>query len=159
MLNTHNKSLELMREIDRRAQQKAQEIMARNYDEMQKKVMYWRTRAYTESYFLSPDLRQHFAVANREKIIDDLEKKWAQEFLEIAQDMPLAKALREQEPGVMHWIQARQEVVNIAHRLTWTSHPVIDATYEEVPNGPQIIIADELEEAEAATQKRARKTV
>jgi hypothetical protein len=157
MLSNHNKSLELMREIDRRAQQKAQEIMTRNYDEMQQKIMYWRTRAYTESYFLNPDLRQHFAVANREKVINELEKKWAQEFLEIAQDLPLAKALREQEPGVMHWIQARQEVVNVAHRLTWTENPVVDAVYEEVPNGPQIIIADELEETETAA-KSVRKT-
>ncbi len=156
MLNSHNKSLELMREIDRRAQQKAQEIMGRNYDEMQKKIMYWRTRAYTESYFLNPDLRHHFAVANREKIINELEKNWAQEFLEIAQDLPLAKALREQEPGVMHWIQARQEVVNLAHRLTWTANQIVDAYYEEVPNGPQIIIADEVEEAERAAQGKRR---
>jgi hypothetical protein len=156
MLNTHNKSLELMREIDRRAQQKAQEIMGRNFDDLQKKMMYWRTRAYTESYFLNPDLRQHFAVSNRERIINELEKEWAQEFLEIAQDLPLAKALREQEPGVLHWIQARQEVVNIAHRLTWTANPIVDAYYEEVPNGPQIIIADEVEEAERAAQGRRR---
>src|SRR5262245_529277 len=31
ILNSHNKSLEVMREIDRRAQQKAQEIMGKNY--------------------------------------------------------------------------------------------------------------------------------
>ena len=152
MLNAHNKSLELIREIDRRANQKAQEIMTKSYDELQKKIMYWRTRAYTESYFLNADLRQNFAVANREKILNELEEKWAQEFLEIAQDLPLAKALREQEAGVMHWIQARQEVVNLAHQLTWTEadHEVIEAYYEEVPTTPQIIMADELEEAENA---------
>ncbi len=157
IVNSHNKSLELMREIDRRAQQKAQEILTRNNDELQKKIVYWRTRAFTESYFLNAELRQNYAVANREKIINELEKEWAQEFLEIAQDMSLANALREEEPGVMHWIQARQEVVNIAHNLTWTTHPVIDAYFEEVPNAPQIIIADEMEEAEKGTKRRVRK--
>ncbi len=156
VLNTHNKGLELMREIERKAQQKAQELIARNYDEMQKKIMYWRSRAYTESYFLNPELRHNFAVANKEKIVNELEKKWAKEFIEIAQDLALAKALREQEPGVMHWIQARQEVVNIAHKLSWTNNPVIDAYFEEMPDSCQIIIADEFEEAENPARSRAR---
>ncbi|MBO0723873.1 MAG: hypothetical protein J2P41_23815, partial [Blastocatellia bacterium] len=133
ILNAHNKSLELMREIDQRAQQKSNEIMARNLDELQKKILYWRTRAYTESYFLNSDLRKSYAALNREKIINQLEKEWTREFLEIAQDLALGKALKEQEPGVMHWIEARQEVVNLAHQLTWSNQPVIDAYYEEVP--------------------------
>ena len=156
ILNSHNKRIELIREIDRKAQQKAREMIARNYDELQKKIFYWRSRAYSESYFLNPDLRHNFAVANRERIINELEKKWTQEFLAIAQDLELAKALRDQEPGVMHWIQARQEVVNIAHQLTWANHQVIDAYYEEMPDTPQIIIVDEVEEAEKAAHGRIR---
>ncbi len=133
ILNSHNKSLELIREIDQRAQQKSNELIARNYDELQKKIMYWRTRAYTESYFLNSDLRKSYAAVNRDKIINELEKEWTNEFLDIAQDLALGKALKEQEPGVMHWIEARQEVVNIAHQLTWSTQPVIDAYFEEVP--------------------------
>lgn len=148
VMNSHNKSLEVMREIDRRAQQKAQEVVLKNYDELQRKVMYWRTRAYTESYFLNPELRHNFAIANRDRIISELEAKWAHEFLEIAQDLPLTKALREQEPGVMHWIQARQEVVNLAHNMAWAAHPVIEAYFEEVSSTTPIIIVDEFEEAE-----------
>jgi hypothetical protein len=152
ILNSHNKSLEVMREIDRRAQQKAQEIMAKNFDDLQKKIMYWRTRAYTESYFLNPELRQNYAMTNREKIINELENKWSQEFLEIAQDLPLAQALRDQEPGVMHWIMARQDVINLAHSHTWTAQPVIDAYYEIDGEGSQII-AVESEETETATRR------
>jgi hypothetical protein len=149
ILNSHNKSLELMREIDQRAQQKSNELITKNFDELQKKIMYWRTRAYTESYFLSADLRKSYAAANRDKIINDLEKEWTREFLEIAQDLALGKALKEQEPGVMHWIEARQEVVNIAHQLTWSTQPVIDAYFEEVPGQVILDEAQEQEQGEA----------
>ncbi|MCI0665350.1 MAG: hypothetical protein L0220_30175 [Acidobacteria bacterium] len=136
IINSQNKRLELMREIDRRAQKKVQEIMARNHDELQRKVMYWRTRAFTESYFLNPELRQNFALANRERIINHLEEKWSQEILEISQDLPLAVALREQEPGVLHWIHARQEVVILAHKSTWSVHPVVEAYLDEPAPAP-----------------------
>src|SRR5262245_12065103 len=138
IINSQNNRLELMREIDRRAQKKAQEIISRNYDDLQRKLMYWRTRAFTESYFLNPELRQNFALANRDRIINCLEEKWSQEILEISQDLPLASALREQEPGVLHWIHARQEVVILAHRSAWSVHPVVDAYLEEAPDPLQI---------------------
>jgi hypothetical protein len=138
IINSQNKKLELMREIDRRAQKKFQEIMARNNDELQRKIMYWRTRAYTESYFLNPELRQNFALANRDRIINSLEEKWSQEILEISQDLPLAVALREQEPGVLHWIHARQEVVILAHRSAWSVHPIVDGYLEEGADNLQI---------------------
>jgi hypothetical protein len=147
ILNAHNKSLELMREIDQRAQQRSSELTARNFDELQKKIMFWRTRAYTESYFLNSDLRKSYAAVNRDKIINELEKEWTREFLEIAQDLALGKALKEQEPGVMHWIEARQEVVNLAHQLTWSTQPVIDAYFEEVPG--QVIPDDGQGQVEA----------
>jgi hypothetical protein len=150
ILNAHNKSLELMREIDQKAQQKSSEIIARDFDDLQKKIMYWRTRAYTESYFLNSDLRKSFAALNRDKIINELEKEWTREFLEIAQDLTLGKALKEQEPGVMHWIEARQEVVNLAHQLTWNPQPVIDAYYEEVTG--QVIHDEGQGEAEKSAQ-------
>jgi hypothetical protein len=136
IINSQNKRLELMREIDRRAQKKVQEIMARNHDELQRKVMYWRTRAFTESYFLNPELRQNFALANRERIINHLEEKWSQEILEISQDLPLAVALREQEPGVLHWIHARQEVIVLAHKSTWSVHPVVEGYLDEPAPAP-----------------------
>jgi len=142
IINSQNKRLELMREIDRRAQKKVQEIMARNHDELQKKVMYWRTRAFTESYFLNPELRQNFALANRERIINNLEEKWSQEILEISQDLPLALALREQEPGVLHWIHARHEVVILAHRSTWSVHPVVEAYLDEPAPAENLQIGD-----------------
>jgi hypothetical protein len=144
ILNAHNKSLELVREIDHRAQQKSNELVAKNFDELQKKILYWRTRAYTESYFLNADLRKSYAAVNRDKIINELEKEWTREFLEIAQDLALGKALKEQEPGVMHWIEARQEVVNLAHQLTWSTQPVIEAYFEEVPGQ---VIPDEAEKS------------
>jgi hypothetical protein len=147
ILNSHNKSLELMREIEQKAQQKSSELMTMNFDDLQKKIMYWRTRAYTESYFLNTDLRKSYAAVNREKIINELEREWTREFLEIAQDLALGKALKEQEPGVMHWIEARQEVVNLAHQLTWSTQPVIDAYFEEVPG--QVIHDDAQGQVEA----------
>ncbi len=159
MINSHTKSLEVMREIDRRAQQKFQELVTRNFDELQKKIMYWRAKAYTESYFLNPELRQNFAVVNRDKIISELEHTWAEECMEIARDLQLAKALRDQEPGVMHWIQARQEVVNMAHKLSWSPHPIVDAYFEVVPNDPQIIMADEVEGTDEFSQRRARRSM
>jgi hypothetical protein len=155
ILNTQNKRLEIIKEIDKRAQQRAQEIIARHYEELQKKVLYWRARAYTESYFLNPDLRQNFAIANRDRIISELEGKWSKEVLEIAQDLQLAKTLREQEPGVMHWIYARQEVVSIAHQLAWTGRPVVDAYFEEVPNYLKIVDAGDLDGTEIVLPKKA----
>jgi hypothetical protein len=138
IINAQNKRLELMREIDRRAQKKVQEIMIKNNDELQRKLMYWRARAFTESYFLNPDLRQNFALANRERIINSMEEKWSKEILEISQDLPLAIALREQEPGVLHWLHARQEVVILAHKSAWSIHPVVDAAIEENSDNHQI---------------------
>lgn len=145
LLESHNKRIEVMREIDQRANQRAREIAAKEFNELQKKVMHWKTRAYTESYFLNHDLRHQYAYANREQIINELEKVWAKECLEIAEDLPLLNALREQEPGVMHWIQARQEVVHIAHNMSWKEQKVIDAWFEDVPE-TEIITADEFEE-------------
>ncbi len=153
LLESHNKRIEVMREIDVRAHQRAQEMIKQNYDELQKKIIYWRTRAYTESYFLNVDLRHQYAHANREKVINQLEKEWAQECQEIAQDLPLMKAMREQEPGIIHWIQARQEVVYLAHNLAWKEHKVIDAYFEEIPE-TEIIIADELDFEEVQPRVR-----
>lgn len=143
LLESHNKRIEVMREIDIRAHQRAQELVIQNHDELQKKIIYWRTRAFTESYFLNVDLRHQYAYANREKIINQLEKEWTQECQEIAQDLPLIKAMREHEPGIIHWIQARQEVVYLAHNMAWKEHKVIDAFFEDIPE-TEIIIADEL---------------
>jgi hypothetical protein len=154
ILNSHNKSLELVREIEQRAQQKSNELMTKNFDELQKKIMYWRTRAYTESYFLNSDLRKSYAAVNRDKIIKELEKEWTKEFLEIAQDLALGKALKEQEPGVMHWIEARQEVVNLAHQLTWSPQPVIDAYFEEVSG--QVIPDEGQEQEQVEAEKSAQ---
>lgn len=154
LLESHNKRIEVMREIDRRAQERANELFAsKNYD-LQKKIMYWKTKAYTESYFLNHEMRHQYAYANRDRIISELEKEWAEECLEIAQDIPLITALREQEPGVMHWIQARQEVVYLAHNMAWKEHKVIDAYFEEVPE-TEIIIADEIEAEENNVGKKS----
>jgi hypothetical protein len=47
----------------------------------------------------------------------------------------------------MHWIEARQDVVNIAHQLNWSTQPVIDAYFEEVPD--QVIHDDGQGQVEA----------
>lgn len=157
VLNSHTKSLELMREIDKKAQQKADELMQRNYDELQARVVFWRTRAYTESYFLNPDLRKNFVFANRERILTELEPLWSDEMMEIAQDLTLVKQLQEHEPGVLQWLQARHEVIGMAHKLTWLPDTSIEADFEEVQDTFRVVVVDDADIHQNETKRQRRK--